>query len=31
MEMAQKLRALVALPQDLGSIPSTCVAAHNEL
>ncbi|KAL6067512.1 hypothetical protein STEG23_018216 [Scotinomys teguina] len=27
-EMAQQLRALTALPEDLGSIPSTHVAAH---
>ena len=30
-EMAQRLRALVALPQDLGSIPSTHRAAYNHL
>jgi hypothetical protein len=28
-EMAQQLRALTALPEDLGSIPSTHMAAHN--
>jgi len=28
-EMAQQLRALVALPEDQGSIPSTHRAAHN--
>ena len=28
-QMAQWLRALPALPEDLGSIPSTHVAAHN--
>lgn len=28
-EMAQRLRALVALPEDQGSIPSTYVTAHN--
>ena len=28
-EMAQQLRALAALPEDLGSIPSTHTAAHN--
>jgi hypothetical protein len=27
--MAQKLRALAALPEDLGSILSTHMAAHN--
>lgn len=27
--MAQQLRALVALPEDQGSIPSTYVTAHN--
>jgi hypothetical protein len=27
--MAQCLRALAALPEDLGSIPSTHMAAHN--
>jgi hypothetical protein len=29
--MAQQLRALAALPVDLGSIPSTQMAAHNGL
>ncbi|CAO2608825.1 hypothetical protein LEMLEM_LOCUS13963 [Lemmus lemmus] len=28
-EMAQRLRALTALPEDPGSIPSTHMAAHN--
>jgi hypothetical protein len=28
-EMAQQLRALAALSDDLGSIPSTHVTAHN--
>ena len=28
-EMAQRLRALTALPGDLGSVPSTHMAAHN--
>jgi hypothetical protein len=28
-EMAQQLRALAALPEDLGSIPSTHMVAHN--
>ena len=28
-EMAQWLGALTALPEDLGSIPSTHMAAHN--
>jgi hypothetical protein len=28
-ETAQWLRALAALPEDLGSIPSTHTAAHN--
>lgn len=27
-EMVQQLRALTALPEDLGSIPSTHMAAH---
>jgi hypothetical protein len=27
-EMAQELRALVPLPEDPGSIPSTYMAAH---
>ncbi|KRY94874.1 hypothetical protein T4B_12424 [Trichinella pseudospiralis] len=27
--MAQRLRALAVLPKDLGSIPSTHMAAHN--
>ena len=31
LEMAQWLRALVALPEDLGSIPSTHMAALNYL
>jgi hypothetical protein len=30
-EMAQRLRALAALPEDLGSIPNTHMAAHNSL
>ena len=30
-EMAQRLRALAALPEHLGSIPSTHVTAHNYL
>jgi hypothetical protein len=29
--MAQWLRALTALSEDLGSIPNTYVAAHNDL
>ena len=29
--MAQQLRALVALPEDLDSIPSTHMAAHNSV
>ena len=28
-EMTQQLRAFASLPEDLGSIPSTHVAAHN--
>ena len=28
-EMAQRLRALTAFPEDLGSIPSSHMAAHN--
>jgi hypothetical protein len=28
-EIAQKLRALTALPEDPGSVPSTHIAAHN--
>ena len=28
-EMAQSLRALTAIPEDLGSVPSTYMAAHN--
>ena len=28
-EMAQQLGALAVLPEDLGSIPSTHMAAHN--
>ena len=28
-EMAWKLRALAALPDDLGSIPSSNIAAHS--
>jgi hypothetical protein len=28
-EMAQRLRALVVLPEDPGSIPSTHMAAHS--
>jgi hypothetical protein len=27
-EMALQLRALTVLPEDLDSIPSTCMAAH---
>jgi hypothetical protein len=27
--MAQQLRALAALPEDLGLIPSTHIVAHN--
>ena len=27
----QWLRALAALPEDPGSVPSTCMAAHNHL
>ena len=30
-EMAQQLRALAALPEDLSSIPRTHMAAHNHL
>ncbi|MGE9641647.1 hypothetical protein ACQP3J_31930, partial [Escherichia coli] len=30
-EMAQQLRALVALPEDLGSVPRTDMAVHNHL
>jgi hypothetical protein len=30
-EMAQKLRALAALPEVLSSIPSNHMAAHNSL
>jgi hypothetical protein len=30
-EMTQRLRAMDAFPEDLGSIPSTHVAAHNDL
>jgi hypothetical protein len=30
-EMAQWLRALIALVKDLGSIPSTHIMAHNHL
>jgi hypothetical protein len=30
-EMAPQLRALTALPQDPGSIPSTHTAAHNHM
>jgi hypothetical protein len=29
--MAKQLRALTALAEDLGSLPSTHVAAHNSL
>jgi hypothetical protein len=29
-EMAQQLRELTALPEDLGSIPSICIVAHNK-
>ena len=28
-EMVQQFRALAALPEDPGSIPSTLIAAHN--
>ena len=28
-EMAQQLRALIALPEDLGSVPSTDMATHS--
>lgn len=30
-EMAQRLRALAALPEVLGSIPGTHLVAHNKL
>ena len=30
-EMAQRLRALIALPEDLSSIPSNHMVAHNHL
>jgi hypothetical protein len=30
-EMAQRLRALTALPEDLSSIPSHHMVAHNHL
>jgi hypothetical protein len=30
-EMAQRLRALTALPEDLSSIPSNHMVAHNHL
>ena len=30
-EMAQWLRARIALPEDLGSVPSTHMVAHNGL
>jgi hypothetical protein len=30
-ELAQQLRALVALAEDQGSIPSTYVLAHSQL
>jgi len=30
-EMAQQLRALTALPEDLSSIPSNHMVAHNHL
>lgn len=30
-EMAQWLRASVSLEEDLGSVPSTCMADHNTL
>lgn len=29
--MAQQLRTLAAFPEDLGSVPSTHVVAHNHL
>jgi hypothetical protein len=28
-EMAQQLRSLGALPEDMGSVPSTHMTAHN--
>ena len=28
--MAQRLRALAALPEILGSIPSTCMVTHKQ-
>lgn len=30
IKMAQRFRALTALPEDLGSVPSTHMAAHNQ-
>jgi hypothetical protein len=30
-EMAQQLRALIVLPEDLSSIPSNHMVAHNHL
>jgi hypothetical protein len=30
-EMAQQLRSLTILPEDLGSIPSNNMATHNNL
>ena len=30
-DRAQQLRALTAVPEDLGSVPSTHMAAHNYL
>jgi hypothetical protein len=30
-EMAQQLRALIALPKDLGLIPSNHLVVHNHL
>jgi len=30
-EMAQWLRALVALPEDLGWVPNTHMVAHNHM
>ena len=29
-EVAKWLRAVAALPKDTGSIPSTCMVAHNQ-
>lgn len=30
-EMAQQFKAWVFLPEDLGSVPSTCMVANNHL